>query len=98
MRATDFIRANTDKDGKVSLEVAIEGAYMAQEDALASLRNQAAAKIMPVLVDAYYKDGQTNFYHLIDMEMRLKGKPAEDVIANVSVIYADALVKRLKED
>lgn len=98
MRATDFIRANTDKDSKVSLEVAIEGAFMAQEDALASLRNQAAAKIMPVLVDAYYKGGQTAFFAVIDMEMKLKGKPAEDVIANVSVIYADALVKRLKGD
>ena len=98
MRATDFIRANTDKDGKVSLEVAIEGAYMAQEDALASLRNQAAAKIMPVLIDAFYKDGQTEFFALIDMEMKLKGKPVEDVIAKVSVIYADALVKRLKEE
>ena len=98
MRATDFIRANTDKDGKVSLEVAIEGAYMAQEDALASLRNQAAAKIMPVLIDAYHKGGQTDLFAVIEMEMKLKGKPAEDVIANVSVIYADALVKRLKEE
>ena len=98
MRATYFIRENTDKDGKVSMEVAIEGAYMAQKDALASLRNQAAAKIMPVLVDAYYKGGQTACFAVIDTEMTLKGKPAEDVIANVSVIYADALVKRLKED
>ena len=98
MRATDFIRANTDKDGKVSLEVAIEGAFMAQEDALASLRNQAAAKIMSVLIDSFYKDGQTEFFALIDMEMKLKGKPVEDVIAKVSVIYADALVKRLKEE
>lgn len=98
MRATDFIRANTDKDGKVSLEVAIEGAYMAQEDALASLRNQAAAKIMPVLVDAYYKGGQTAVFAVIDGQMNLKGKPAEDAIADVSVIYADALIKRLKED
>jgi len=98
MRATDFIRSNTDKDGKVSLEVAIEGAYMAQDDALASLRNQAAANMMPAIFNAYHREGNKQFQALLNGIMQSERKNISEVIAEIAVGYTNTLIKRLKEE
>lgn len=98
MRATDFIRANTDKDGKVSLEVAIEGAYMAQDDALASLRNQTATNMMPAIFNAYHMEGNEKFQALLNGIMQSERGNISEVIAEIAVGYANTLIKRLKEE
>jgi hypothetical protein len=97
MRATDFIRANADKNEMVPLQTAIEAAYMAQEDALASLRNQAAANIMPTLINAYVYESAKVEAHINDIryEERLS---IPEAIAELSVRYANTLVKRLKKE
>lgn len=98
MRATDFIRANADKDGRVPLEVAIEGAYMAQDDALNSLRNQAAANMMPAILNAYHKQGNEKFQGLLNGLMQSDRKTISEVIVEIAVGYANTLIKRLKEE
>lgn len=98
MRATDFIRANADKNEMVPLQTAIEAAYMAQEDALSSLRNQAAANIMPTLINAYYMCDYSKITALVDDIHRQERLPVSAAIAELSVRYANTLVKRLKEE
>ncbi len=98
MRATDFIRANADKDGRVPLEVAIEGAYMARDDAMASLRNHTAANMMPAIFNAYHKEDNVQFTALLNDIMISDKKTISEVISEIAVVYADTLIKRLKEE
>lgn len=98
MRATDFIRANADKDGRVSLEIAIEGAYMARDDAITSLRNQTAANMVPAILQAYYQEDNTQFRSFLSDIMNSDRKNISEVISDIAVGYADELIKRLKQE
>lgn len=98
MRATDFIRANADKDGRVSLEIAIEGAYMARDDAMTSLRNQTAANMMPAILQTYHQEENTQFRSLLRDIMKSDRKNISEVISDIAVGYADELIKRLKQE
>lgn len=97
MRATDFIRANADKDGRVPLEMAIEGAYMARDDAMASLRNHAAVNMMPAIFNAYHNEGNVQFSDMLNDIMISDKKTISEVMSEIAVGYADTLIKRLKE-
>lgn len=98
MRATDFIRANADKDGRVPLEIAIEGAYMARDDAMASLRNQTAANMMPAILNAYHNEGNEQFRGLLNGIMQSERVTISEAMSEIAVGYANTLIKRLKED